>query len=78
MSAQQTNNARLFKALRQGPVSVTDWTGPNTPDGGPPILRVAARVKELRSAGFPIERTGTYNACAVYELVNRHGCKEGA
>lgn len=75
MSAQQTNNTRLLKALRQGPVRVIDWTGPTTPDGGPPILRVAARVKELRSVGFPIERTGTASACAVYELVSGSGRK---
>lgn len=75
MSAQQTNNARLLRALRQGPVRVIDWTGPATPDGGAPILRMAARMKELRSAGFAIERTGTASQCAVYELVNATGRK---
>lgn len=75
MSVQQTNNTRLLRAGRSGPIRVTDWTGPTTPDGGPPILRVAARISELRSAGFPFERTGTHNACAVYELLSGSGRK---
>lgn len=69
MTGQQTNNARLLKALREGPVRVIDWTGKETPDGGAPILRVAARIRELRSAGFAIERTGTASQCAIYELL---------
>jgi hypothetical protein len=56
---RETNNARILKALQSGDVRVTDWTGFTTPDGGPPILRLAARINELRKAGFPIERTGT-------------------
>lgn len=65
---RQTDNARVLRALQSGPVRVTDWSGFTTPDGGKPILRMAARVKELRNAGWPVERTGRHNNCAVYEL----------
>jgi hypothetical protein len=67
---KETDNVRILKALRAGDVRVTDWTDKNTPDGGKPILRVAARINDLRKAGWPIERTGRHNNCAVYSLVN--------
>jgi hypothetical protein len=56
---RRTDNARSSRRCRAGPVRVTDWNGFNPPDGGKPILRIAARINELRKAGWPIERTGT-------------------
>lgn len=50
-------------------VCPTDWNGFHTPDGGKPILRVAARIKDLKDEGYPVQRTGTRNACAVYRKV---------
>lgn len=68
---KETDNVRILKALRAGPVRTTDWADRGSvPDGGKPILRVAARINDLRKAGWPIERTGKHNACAVYEMVN--------
>jgi hypothetical protein len=49
-------------------VTAADWSGPRTPDGGPPILRLAARVLELRGQGFPIVNVGKRDKCAVYVL----------
>lgn len=49
-----------------GEVCPTDWNGFHAIDGGKPILRVAARIKDLKDDGYPVERVGTRSKCAVY------------
>jgi uncharacterized Zn-binding protein involved in type VI secretion len=65
-----TDYDRLLKHMKAGmTVCPTDWNGPEPIDGGKPVLRVAARICEMRAAGLPVERVGTRNACAVYGWV---------
>lgn len=66
-----TQTARVLAALtRAGDdgISAVDFAAPNVCDGGKPIMRVAARVKDLRDEGFRIETDGERNGCAVYKL----------
>lgn len=49
-------------------VSPVDFQLPDVVDGGKPILRVAARILELREDGFQIDVIATRNQCAVYRL----------
>lgn len=67
----RTQTDRVLASLRKaGPLGVTaaDWMGPRTPDGGPPILRLAARIGELRGRGIPVVNAGVRDKCAVYVL----------
>lgn len=62
---------RVLAALtRVGDHGVTqvDFIRFPTIDGGPPILRIAARVKDLRDAGFEIITKGERDGCAIYKL----------
>jgi hypothetical protein len=43
---------------------------PDVIDGGPPIVRLPARVDELRAAGHHIEHAGRRNRCAIYRLTS--------
>jgi hypothetical protein len=62
-----TDADRLLKYMRNGgEVCPTDWNDRNTPDGDKTILRVAARVLDLKNAGHDVRRVGTKNRCAVY------------
>lgn len=60
--------AALSRAGARG-ITAVDFIRFPTIDGGPPILRVAARIKELRDQGFEIETDGERDSCAVYKLV---------
>lgn len=60
--------AALSRAGARG-ITAVDFAAPNVCDGGKPIMRVAARVKELRDAGFQIETDGERDSCAIYRLV---------
>jgi hypothetical protein len=69
-----TQTDRVLAALtRAGATGITqvDFTPPVVVDGGKPILRVGARIHELREAGFNIQNHGTRNQCAVYVLADR-------
>lgn len=61
--------SRVLKALQRGPVCATDFQLPFVVDGGPPILRVPARVKELRDLGYEIVADGWRDKCREYRLV---------
>lgn len=66
-----TDLDRLRAHLEAGKdICPTDWNNFHTPDGGKPIMRIAARIKDLRDEGYPVERTGTRNRCAVYNKVS--------
>lgn len=58
----------LRAAGRRG-VTQADWSGVNgTPDDGPPITRLAARVLELQNDGHRIMTGGRRDRCRVYVL----------
>lgn len=65
-----TQRARILRALKTGPVRATAFSLPNVVDDGPPIFRVAARIQELRDAGYQIETTRFPVGAAVYELIS--------
>ncbi len=68
--ARRTQTDRVHDALRRAGrrgVRTTDFIGAPVVDGGPPILRVASRVAELRAAGHRIE-TRRAGAVARYVL----------
>ena len=61
--------ARVLAALRRGPVGTIDGIRAELGDGGPPILRLAARAYDLRKAGYAIERTlNGAGGTAIYTL----------
>jgi hypothetical protein len=59
--------AALSRAGARGITSV-DFIRHPTVDGGPPILRVAARIRDLRDQGIEIETDGERDGVAVYKL----------
>jgi hypothetical protein len=62
-----TQADRVLRRLHYGPISPYDFLQPVV-DGGKPILRVAARVQDLRDRGYHISTTTAANGTAVYEL----------
>src|SRR5690349_5057933 len=63
---------RVLAALRsRGALGVTavDFASGRVCDGGKPIMRVAARVLELRQDGHEIVIDGERDSCAVYRLL---------
>lgn len=67
-----TQRDRIRDALARGPVYPIDYLRYPTIDGGPPILRVAARVHELRQDGHQITETRAQDGTAVYTLAAPH------
>jgi hypothetical protein len=65
-----TQRERVLRLLQHKPhgVSPYDFTPP-TADGGKPIMRVAARILELRDEGLDIETRTSPNGAALYVLV---------
>lgn len=68
----KTQKPRVLRALeragRHG-VDCTQFLGPDTIDGGPPILNLAGRINELRADGYCIEVRGDRrNKCVVYRF----------
>lgn len=66
-----TQTSRVLRLLEhRGAYGVTavDFQLPDVADGGPPILRVAARILELREEGYHITDAGIRNKCKVYVL----------
>lgn len=51
MTAQ---TGRVLEQLRRGPVTLVDFMSPAA-DGGPPIMRLGARIYDLRKQGHVIE-----------------------
>lgn len=63
---------RVYSALlRAGSEGITpiDFAAPDVIDGGPPIMRVAARIRDLREEGFNID-TVTEARVARYSLAD--------
>lgn len=53
-----SDKTRVLAQLRRGPVTPVDFQAPAV-DGGKPILRVAARIGELRAEGHDITTVAT-------------------
>lgn len=69
-----TQKDRVLKSLRvAGSRGITqaDWTGAyaQTPDGGAPITRLAARVLDLKQQGYTIKNGPLRDSCRVYSLI---------
>jgi hypothetical protein len=66
-----TQKDRILSALRfEGTRGITavDFSSPHVYDGDKPIMRVAARVHELREEGHDIVTQGERQGCDVYVL----------
>lgn len=71
-----TQSERVLRALQTAGsrgVTQVDFSLPDVVDGGPPITRVAARVKDLREQGHMIIGAGLRQSCRVYLLVPQAG-----
>jgi hypothetical protein len=70
---QQERVLRSLTQTGQRGITAADWTRQPTPDGGPPIQRLAARIGELRQAGHEIPDTGERrDKCTIYRLDRNH------
>lgn len=70
---RKTQKERVLESLEvAGPKGVTqaDWSGAYgpTPDGGPPITRLAARIADLMADGHLIARQGVRDQCRIYRM----------
>ena len=68
----RTQKARILRALERAGargVDRTQFLGPDTADGFPPILQFAGRVAELKADGHRIEAHGRRHRCVVYRLI---------
>ena len=72
-----TQRDRVLAALALGPVSPISFIRHPTVDGGPPILRVAARIHELRADGHEITETRAPDGTAVYTLASPRSSRAG-
>jgi hypothetical protein len=59
--------ARILAALKRGPVTPLSFQGP-TVDGLAPILRVAARIADLKADGYDIQTVRAPSGIAIYQL----------
>lgn len=58
----------LAQLERAGHITPVDFAAPDVCDGGLPIMRVAARIQDLRDQGHLITTGRLKNGCAVYTL----------
>lgn len=67
---QKERVLRSLKAAGSRGITQADWTGAYgpTPDGGPPITRVAARILDLSQDGHVIAKGAIRDLCRVYRL----------
>jgi hypothetical protein len=80
MSAQRDRVLRALQTAGPQGITAADFSGLHgTPDGDEPITRVAARILELKSAGFAIDTPKDRNGkplkrdkCKVYVLRPTH------
>jgi hypothetical protein len=68
MSQQDRVLAALSRAGARG-ITQVDFLLPDVIDGGPPITRLPARIKELRDAGLPVRNGGIRDKCRVFRLL---------
>jgi hypothetical protein len=68
--ASMTQTERVVRALRlagERGITQIDFLLPNVIDGGKPITRVAARVKDAREQGEAILVDGERDSCVIYK-----------
>jgi hypothetical protein len=58
--------ARSFRGTCQA-----EWLADHTPDGGPRITRVAARIEEAEQRGYTFELIGWRSKTKVYRLLSQ-------
>jgi hypothetical protein len=58
----------LLRMYRIGSVSPIDFAAPDVCDDGKPIMRVAARIKDLRDRGYTIRSSRAANGTAIYRM----------
>lgn len=66
-----TQGERVLRELRRQAgrgVTAWDFCGPSVIDGGPRIMRVGARILELKRAGHAIVKAGRRDGHDVYVL----------
>lgn len=66
-----TQKQRVLNALRaagSAGIDQTQFEPPVVIDGGTPIMRLAARIDELKAEGFAISTPGRRHKCSVYAL----------
>ena len=61
--------AAVTRAGARG-ITAVDFAAPDVIDGGKPIMRVAARINDIRNDGIAIVTDGERNGCAVYKLAS--------
>ncbi len=61
---------RVLAQLRKGPVAAVAFQPPGVIDGGAPIWRIAARVRNLKDRGYEILSERLPDGTAVYRLVS--------
>ena len=66
---QRDRVLRVLRTVGQRGVTQADFIRWPTPDGGPPITRLAARIEELRAAGYFIASGSWRDKCVVYSLI---------
>lgn len=67
--SQKSRVLRSLETAGRRGVTQADWSGvTGTPDGGPPITRLAARILELQNDGHRIINAGRRDKCRVYAL----------
>lgn len=66
--SQKQRILRLAYAREDEGITAVDFQLPAVADGGRPILRVAARIKDLENEGIHFTDGGTRNRCKVYVL----------
>lgn len=59
---------QLLRQRREAGITAVDFAAPNIADGGKPIMRLAARIAELRGAGHKITDGGRTGAVKRYVL----------
>jgi hypothetical protein len=79
MTARQSTQCERVDVLlrRAGRHGVTQLDADSPFDGGPPIRRLASRIRDLRERGYVIESTGRRNKLAVYILVSKRQVDDG-
>lgn len=66
-----TQLARIIRASRSfRGTCQADWISETTPDSGPRITRVAARIRDARDLGYEFEQLHDRNGTRVYRLVS--------
>ena len=67
LSQRQRVLRALYRAGTEG-ITAADFAAPNVIDGDKPIMRLAARIEELREDGYPIHGAGRRGTLKVYAL----------